>query len=81
MTGRFYPNPSGSGAFTTPGAATPAFVQSFPSLLFNPPLGTVPCSNATGVTKSTRPCTAVAPQPGGGCATAPAQGGGATGRV
>ena len=39
--GRFFPNPSNSGAFTATPATPPSFEQDFPTIDFNPPSGTV----------------------------------------
>lgn len=50
---RFFAS-DGSGAFDTPATATPAFTQSFPTINFNPPAGTVPGNN-TGIGVNTRP--------------------------
>lgn len=51
----FYTN--GSGTFNTPPDATPAFIQAFPTINFNPPSGTVPGNSTVGV--NTRPFTNV----------------------
>jgi RHS repeat-associated protein/uncharacterized repeat protein (TIGR01451 family) len=53
MFARFFAT-DGSGAFNTPATATPAFIQSFPTINFNPPGGTVP-GNTSGVNTGTRP--------------------------
>src|SRR5258708_7525462 len=51
ITGIFSPNPTDSGSFTTgPGV----LAQDFPVLNFNPPAGTVPCTNGKDVTILTR---------------------------
>ncbi|HEY6909571.1 MAG TPA: Ig-like domain-containing protein [Myxococcales bacterium] len=44
----------GSGIFNTPRTATPVFAQTFPTINFNPPAGTVP-GNTSGVGVNTRP--------------------------
>lgn len=49
---------NGSGTFNTPPETTPAFVQAFPTINFNPPSGTVP-GNTSGVGVNTRPFTNV----------------------
>lgn len=49
---------NGSGVFNTPGTATPAFIQAFPTINFNPPGGTIP-GNTSGVGVFTRPFTNV----------------------
>jgi len=49
---------NGSGTFNTLATATPAFIQAFPTINFNPPGGTVP-GNTSGVGTSTRPFTNV----------------------
>jgi RHS repeat-associated protein/uncharacterized repeat protein (TIGR01451 family) len=54
---RFYFS-DGSGSFDTLPTATPAFTQSFPTINFNPPAGTVP-GNTSGVGVFTRPFTNV----------------------
>lgn len=48
----------GSGVFDTPATATPAFIQAFPTINFNPPAGTIP-GNTSGVGVFTRPFTNV----------------------
>jgi RHS repeat-associated protein len=50
---RFFPS-DGSGGFNTPPTATPAFTQSFPTINFNPPAGTIPGNNS-GIGVNTRP--------------------------
>lgn len=50
---RFFAS-DGSGGFNTPATATPAFTQSFPTINFNPPAGTIP-GNTSGVGVNTRP--------------------------
>jgi RHS repeat-associated protein len=50
---RFFTS-DGSGAFNTPATATPAFTQSFPTINFNPPAGTIP-GNTSGIGVNTRP--------------------------
>jgi RHS repeat-associated protein len=55
--GRFFAS-DGSGGFDTPATATPAFTQSFPTINFNPPAGTVP-GNTSGIGVNTRPFTDV----------------------
>jgi RHS repeat-associated protein/uncharacterized repeat protein (TIGR01451 family) len=49
---------NGSGTFNTPATATPAFIQEFPTINFNPPGGTIP-GNTSGVGTGTRPFTNV----------------------
>ncbi|HEX2831379.1 MAG TPA: Ig-like domain-containing protein [Thermoanaerobaculia bacterium] len=49
---------NGSGTFNTPAGTTPAFIQAFPTINFNPPSGTVP-GNTSGVGVTTRPFTNV----------------------
>jgi uncharacterized repeat protein (TIGR01451 family) len=66
ITGTFSANPTDSGTFTEgPGLIG----QDFPVLNFNPPAGTVPCTNDTGVTIFTRPFKDVVPDPDGSCTT------------
>jgi RHS repeat-associated protein len=43
-----------SGAFDTPATATPVFTQSFPTINFDPPAGTIPGNNS-GIGVNTRP--------------------------
>jgi RHS repeat-associated protein len=57
MFARFFTT-NGSGTFNTPPTATPAFIQAFPTINFNPPGGTVP-GNTSGVGVNTRPFTNV----------------------
>jgi RHS repeat-associated protein len=57
INGRIFAS-NGSGPFNTPPTATPAFVQNFPTINFNPPSGTVPgMPGSIGV--NTRPFTDV----------------------
>ncbi|MGZ5445178.1 MAG: Ig-like domain-containing protein [Thermoanaerobaculia bacterium] len=49
---------NGSGVFNTPPGTTPAFIQAFPTINFNPPSGTIP-GNTSGVGVNTRPFTNV----------------------
>ncbi len=49
---------NGSGVFNTPSTATPAFIQAFPTINFNPPGGTIP-GNTSGIGVFTRPFTNV----------------------
>lgn len=65
-----------SGTFTAQPGDPVAFTQQFPVVNFNPPAGTVPCSNSTGVNEFTRPFTSVVPRIDGSCLTIPAQGNG-----
>ena len=76
LKGRFFRNPANSGIFRATPADTSVFAQDFPTINFNPPAGSVPCSNATGIGVSSRPFTDVIPQPDGSCVTIPAQGNG-----
>ncbi len=55
--GRFFTS-DGSGGFNTQPTATPAFTQTFPTINFNPPAGTIP-GNTSGVGVNTRPFTDV----------------------
>jgi hypothetical protein len=74
VSGSFMPNVENSGPFTGTPTTPVAFTQEFPVINFNPPVGTVPCTNKTGVDITTRPFTNVVPQPDGSCKTLPAQG-------
>jgi hypothetical protein len=76
VTGQFFRNPTNGGAFTATPTTPEAFRQNFPVINFNPPAGTIPCTNNTGVGVSTRPFTAVVPQLDGSCLTIPAAGNG-----
>jgi RHS repeat-associated protein len=55
VLGKFYQT-NGSCVFYMTPAATPAFMQTFPTINFNPPAGTVP-GNTSGVTVDSRPIT------------------------
>ena len=57
VTGQFFLS-DGSGAFDTSPTATPAFTQTFPTINFNPPSGTVP-GNTSSVNVDSRPFTDV----------------------
>ena len=74
VSGSFMPNVENSGPFTGTPTTPVAFTQEFPVINFNPPVGTVPCTNKTGVDITTRPFTDVVPQADGSCKTVPAQG-------
>ncbi len=56
--------PSGCQAFTTSTTQTPAFVQNFPDLMFDPFSGML-SNNTTGVSSSTRPFTDIVRNGGG----------------
>jgi len=75
VQGAFYPNPANSGSFD-PSVLTspPAFTQRFPVIGFNPPIGTMTCSNITAadVNAFSRPITDVVPNPDGTCSLLPA---------
>jgi len=74
VSGTFYPNPNNSGSFDNAQLSSPVFTQQFPVVAFNG--YTQPCSNATGVTNTTRPFTDVIQNPDGSCSTLVAQGNG-----
>src|SRR5712691_2228704 len=74
VSGSFMPNVENSGPFIATPTTPVAFTQEFPVINFNPPVGTVPCTNKTGVDITTRPFTNVVPQLDGSCKTLPAQG-------
>jgi hypothetical protein len=76
VTGHFFANPTNSGGFTAKPGDTEVFTQTFPAINFNPPAGTVPCTNATGVHENLRPFTDVVPQPDGSCLVIVAEGNG-----
>lgn len=75
VQGTFYPNPTNSGSFD-PSVLTspPAFTQQFPDIGFNPPLGTLTCSNLTAanVNAFSLPLTDVVTNPDGTCSLVPA---------
>ena len=75
ITGQFFATPD-SQTFTATPSSLVAFQQDFPIINFNPPAGTVSCSNPTGVDVNTRPFTDVVPQPDGSCNVVTAQGNG-----
>lgn len=56
VSGNFFANPNNSCAFGATPTSTPAFGQSFPDILFNPPPSAVP-HNISNVNQSTRPFT------------------------
>jgi RHS repeat-associated protein/uncharacterized repeat protein (TIGR01451 family) len=62
VLGRFFPG--GCGNFCHSPSDTPAFAETFPTIDFNPPAGTVP-GNITGVTVNTRPFTDITTDVGG----------------
>src|SRR5207244_11719630 len=74
VSGSFMPNVENSGPFIATPRTAVAFTQEFTVINFNPPVGTVPCTNKTGVDITTRPFSNVVPQPDGSCKTIPAQG-------
>ena len=76
VTGDFFTNQTDSGAFTAKPSDPIVFSQAFPIVNFNPPVGTVICSNSINADPSTRPFTDVVPQPDGTCLTIPAEGNG-----
>jgi RHS repeat-associated protein len=57
VTGMFFPSDL-SGVFNTPPTATPTFVQSFPTITFDPPTGVL-AGNTSGVNTATHPFTDV----------------------
>jgi len=75
ITGQFFATPDSQTFAATPSSPA-AFQQDFPIINFNPPAGTVSCSNFTGVDAYTRPFTDVVPQPDGSCAVEIGQGNG-----
>jgi hypothetical protein len=76
LSASFFPNSTDTGAFTATPSSAVAFAQDFSAMNFNPPVGTVPCSNDTGVNVYTRPFTNIVPQANGSCRTVPVQGNG-----
>jgi hypothetical protein len=75
VTGAFF-SKSSSGAFTATPSDSPVFSQTFPQINFNPPSGTVPCTNETGIDVFSRPFTDVIQQPDGSCDLIVAEGAG-----
>jgi hypothetical protein len=73
VNGRFFPNPTNSGAFEVTTATPAVFSEQFPVVAFNPPDGvTLVCSHTAN--QETRPFTDVIPgTPGTPCAEQPAQ--------
>ena len=74
VQGTFYPNPANSGSFDAVPTSPPAFTQQFPVIGFNPPAGTLTCSNITSadVNAFSVPITDVVPNPDGTCSLVPA---------
>ena len=75
VQGTFYPNPANSGSFDPSVLmSSPTFTQQFPVIGFNPPAGTLKCSNITSadVNAFSRPITDVVPNPDGTCSLLPA---------
>jgi RHS repeat-associated protein len=58
VVGRFFQSPNNSGPFDISPNATPAFIQTFPTINFNPPSGTV-LGNTSSVGVNTHPFTDV----------------------
>ena len=59
ILGRFFPNPNNTGTFDVLPTATPVFSQYFPTILFNPPTGTVNNLACSIVNTNARPFTDV----------------------
>ena len=74
ISASFFPNPTDSGAFISTPSTAVTFTQDFPVLNFNPPAGTVQCSQPVNISPDTTPLTDVVPQPDGSCKTIQAQG-------
>ena len=75
VQGNFFAEPATAQTFVAVKGDTPAFLQNFPTINFNPPAGTVP-HNISGVGPQTRPFTDVTTDLVGNFAgTIPAQGG------
>ena len=74
VQGTFYPNPANSGSFDAVPTSPPDFTQQFPVIGFNPPAGTLTCSNITSadVNAFSVPITDVVPNPDGTCSLVPA---------
>jgi len=67
VMGFFFDNPSDSGSFTATPLSPLLFKQTFPVINFNPPAGTVSCSNPISVNEDTRPFTDIVIRPDGSC--------------
>lgn len=77
VTGNFYSAPTTAQSFVAKPGATPAFSQTFPTVDFNPPAGTVTGEPADGPGPTTRPFTdAVTDSAGDFLGTVPAEGAG-----
>ncbi len=77
VSGKFFTKENiGVGEFTATPADTPVFSQTFPEINFNPPEGTVPCTNNTGINPESRPFTDVILEPSDFCSTIAAEGNG-----
>jgi murein DD-endopeptidase MepM/ murein hydrolase activator NlpD len=76
VTGSFFENPTNVGYFTATQMTPEVFHQTFPVINFNPPSGTLSCSNYINVNETTRPFTDVVSQPDGTCTTIIVEGNG-----
>ena len=75
ITGQFFATADAQSFTATPSSPV-AFQRDFPIIDFDPPTGTVLCTNSTGVDPCTRPFKNVVPQPDGSCTVQIAQGNG-----
>lgn len=78
LTAKVFQNPADSGAFVATTATPVQWSQTFPVVNFDPPDGTLTCSNsaALGVDDNTRPFTDLVPQADGSCTAVVVRGNG-----
>jgi RHS repeat-associated protein len=76
VTAQVFPNTPNSSFIVFDAAALPSFTQTFPVIDFNPPSGTVTCSNSTGAGTNSRPMVDVIPLVDGSCSVITFQGNG-----
>ena len=76
VTGRFFANPSETGAFTATPASALVFTQQFAAINFNPPQEAIHCTNAIQVNEWQRPMADVVVKPDASCSVEVAQGNG-----
>jgi hypothetical protein len=76
VAGRFFANPSGSGAFSATSSSPVIFTQRFAAINFNPPAGAILCKNLIDVDENSRPFTNVVARRDGSCSAVVAQGNG-----
>lgn len=76
VTGRFFANPSQTGAFTATPASALLFTRQFTAINFNPPQQAIHCTNAIQVNEWQRPMSNVVVKPDASCSIEVAQGNG-----